>query len=104
MLPVNVKQNITTNYCTLYRYKELYDELFDIVDRHNGKTYFIFKSLVEHFGQIVSSNSCSCRGELVEDHNWSLLDEINKKHLIKIQKKKRYSEYGDLCVTFTVYR
>ena len=104
MLPVNVKQNITTNYCTLYRYKELYDELFDIVDCHNGKTYFIFKSLVEHFGQIVSSNSCSCRGELVEDHNWSLLDEINKKHLIKIQKKKRYSEYGDLCVTFTVYR
>ena len=65
---------------------------------------FIFKRLVEHFGRIVSSNSCSFTGEIVEDHSWSLLNEINKKQLIKIQKRKKYSEYEDLCVTFTVYR
>ena len=56
------------------------------------------------FLNVISSNSCSFTGELVEDHNWSLLDEINKKQLIKIKKRKKYSKYGDLCVTFTVYR
>ena len=103
MLAHNVKQNIARNYCVMFRCEKIYYEMFDIADRHNGQTYFIFKRLVEHHGRIVSSNSCSFTGELVEDHNWSLLHEINKKQLIKVRERKKYSEYGDLCVTFTVY-
>ena len=104
MLPFNVKQNITTNYRCISRCKEIYDELFEIVDHHNGNFYCICKRLVEHFGRITSSNSSSLTGELVEDHKWSLLKEVNGKMLIKVNKRKRYSERKDLCITFTVYR
>ena len=104
MKPFNVKQNITTNYCCTDRCNEIYNELFEVVDRHDGKVSFILKKLVEHFRRIVSENASFFKGELALDLNWSLLNEINEKALMKIKSRKKYSEDGELCVTFAVLR
>ena len=103
-LTQNVIENITTNYCTMYRCHEIREELRQIVAEKNGKEYYIYKKLTEHFGRIVRDNSQWFQGELGADTHQTLLNEINKKMLIKVLRRKRYTPDGELLVLFFCYR
>ena len=78
-LTQNVFENITTNYCTMYRCHEIREELLQIVEEKNVKEYYIYKKLTEHFGRIVRDNSQWSQGELGADTHRTLLNKINKK-------------------------
>ena len=77
-LKENIIENIAINYTCRYRYKNLKNEFIDIVRGHNGKKYFIFLRLVDHFGRIKSQTINSFVEELGSESSWALLDDINR--------------------------
>ena len=103
-LTSNVIENMTTNYCTMYRCHEIRQELQEIIAEKSGKEYFIYKELTEHFGRIVRDSSQWFHGELGADTCRTSLNEINKKLLIKVLRRKRYMPDGELFVLLFCYR
>ena len=103
-LTSNVIENMTTNYCTMYRCHEIRQELQEIIAEKSGKEYFIYKELTEHFGRIVRDSSQWFQGELGADTCRTSLNEINKKLLIKVLRRKRYMPDGELFVLLFCYR
>ena len=102
-LTTNVIENMTTNYSTMYRCHKIRQELWEIIAEKSGKEYFIYKKLTEHFGRIVRDNSQWFQGELGSDTCWTLLNEINKKLLIKVLRRKCYMPNGEVFVLLFCY-
>ena len=99
-LAKNVIENITSN--TVYRYNchELREELKEIIEKNNGKNFYIYLKLVEHFGRVISQGRSSFVGELDSESIYSLLEDISKDLFLRVKKRKRYNENGEIYVTF----
>ena len=101
-LAKNVIENIAINNWYRYNCHGLRAKLEKIIEEKNGKKLFIYKKLVEHFGRVLSSKKDCFVGELASETHYSLLQDIEKDLFLKVKNRKKYSDNGEVFVSFFV--
>ena len=99
MLPENVCVNIATSTCCRYFCHKIYNDILKFARENSGSQREIYKLLVRHFGRVISSSKTSFIGELNQNLNYTLLNDINHDLFIQIKKRKKYDS-NDVYVTF----
>ena len=87
-LAKNVIENIATNNVYSYNCHKLKEELKVIIEKNNGRDFFIYRRLVEHFGRVISQKKDSFVGELGSESQYTLLEDISKDLFLKVKKGK----------------
>ena len=64
----------------------------------------MYKLLCRNHGQIMGEGVGHFKAELNYEQNTRLVEDISKNYFIKLIERKRYSQYGDMCITFAVYK
>ena len=95
MIPENVYINIATSTCCRYFCHDIYDILKCVLETDNSKRE-IYKLLVRHFGRIISSSKTSFIGELNQQLNYTLLNDINKDLFLQVKNRKKYGNSHDI--------
>ena len=86
----------------MFNCHELYEQLKAVIKEENGKKLPIFRVLVDHFGRILSTKKDCFVGELTEQPNWTLLEELNKNLFLKVKERKKYPGSEEVSVVFFV--
>ena len=94
MIPENVYINIATSTCCRYFCHDIYI-LKCVLETDNSKRE-IYKLLVRHFGRIISSSKTSFIGELHQQLNYTLLNDINKDLFLQVKNRKKYGNSHDI--------
>ena len=66
--------------------------------------YFVSKLICENLGRILLKKQDHFQAKLNYDQHKMLVKDIEKRFFIRVDKTKRYTNYGDLCTTFTVIK
>ena len=99
-LPENVCINITTSTCHRYNCHNIYDRLLNCIRENNGANRPIYQLLVRHFGRVLSYSKTSFVGELDQELNYKLLNDINKDLFLQVKKRKKYPGCTNIFVVF----
>ena len=103
-LSENGIENIATNYEYLYGIYTIHEELKALFRSKGDNKFFIFKFLCVKLGRLLGEGCGYFRTELNYDQNRKLIEDIERKYIIKVIERKRYTQNGDLCIVFLVYR
>ena len=99
MIPENVCINIATSTCCQYFCHKIYNDILKCVRENDGSKREIYKLLVKHFGRKISSSKTSFVGELNQNLNYTLLNDINRDLFIQVKERKKYDS-NDVYITF----
>ena len=98
-LSKNVIVNIAKNYEYRYRVYELYNELIHILKFRGHQKFVIFKLLCRHLGRILYFDDICFEAELNYKRYRALVEDIEKIFLVRVNKRKKYSDDGDVYIT-----
>ena len=103
-LKPNVIENIATNYEYMHGLHDLHEKLKEILKFGGHNTFYLYKLICEKLGRILKDSVSHFEPELNYDQHRRLVKDIEKNHFITVIKRKRYDDYGNMCITFLVYR
>ena len=95
--------NIANNYGFLYGIYTIHEELKALLKLRGNNKYFVYKLLCRSVGRVLGDGSGYFRAEMNYDQDRRLFEDINKSFIIKVLQRKRYTDDGDMCITFIVY-
>ena len=92
--------NIANNYGYLYGIHTIHEELKALLKMRGDDKFFIYKLLCRNLGRLLGEGIGHFKTKLNYEQNTRLVEDISKKYFIKVIERKRYSNDGDLCITF----
>ena len=100
MLSENVCINIATATCCRYNCHKIYNDLLKCIRENDDSKREIYKFLVKYFGRIISHSKTSFVGELNQNLNYNLINDINKDLFLQVKTRQKYGNCNDIFVTF----
>ena len=100
----NEAVNIASNYGYLYGIHNIHEELKTLLKLRGNTKFFIYKLLCRNLGSLVGEGAGHFKANLNYDQNTRLFEDISRNYFIKAIQRKRYSDDGDMCITFVVYK
>ena len=96
--------NIANNYGYLYGIHNIHEELKTLLKLRGDDKFYICKLLCRNLGRVLGEGVSHFKAELNYEQNTRLVEDISKNYFIKVIERKLYSQYGDMCITFAVYK